>query len=58
MMLNHEASARVKFNGGSQVVKTEVRALNAQDARRLLCAQYGFDSIQVGPVLSKSNNHP
>jgi len=31
------------------VIKTEVRAMNAQDARWLLWAQYGFHSIQSGP---------
>jgi hypothetical protein len=50
MMHTYQASVKAKVNGRSQVVKTEVRALNAQDARWLLWAQYGFHSIQVGPT--------
>lgn len=41
MMHTYQASVRAKINGRSQVVKTEVRAMNAQDARWLLWAQYG-----------------
>ena len=58
MMHTYQASVRAKVNGRNHVIKTEIRALNAQDARWLLWAQYGFHSIQVGPVLSKSNNRP
>jgi hypothetical protein len=49
MMYTYQASVRAKVNGRSQVIKTEIRALNAQDARWLLWAQYGFHSIQAGP---------
>ena len=48
-MQTYQASVRISLNGRNQVVKTEVRAMNAQDARWLLWAQYGFHSIQVGP---------
>ena len=33
LMHTYQASVRAKVNGRSQVIKTEVRALNAQDAR-------------------------
>jgi hypothetical protein len=56
MMHTYQASVRAKVNGRSQVIKTEIRALNAQDARWLLWAQYGFHSIQSGPSLVKSSN--
>ena len=49
-MHTFQASVRAKVNGRSQVIKTEIRALNAQDARWLLWAQYGFHSIQSGPI--------
>lgn len=48
-MHTYQASVRVQINGRSQTVKTEVRALNAQDARWLLWAQWGFHSIQSVP---------
>jgi hypothetical protein len=54
MMHTYQASVRAKVNGRSQVIKTEIRAMNAQDARWLLWAQYGFHSIQVGPHLLKA----
>jgi hypothetical protein len=54
MMHTYQASVRAKVNGRSQVIKTEIRAMNAQDARWLLWAQYGFHSIQAGPHLSKA----
>jgi hypothetical protein len=54
-MQTYQASVRAEVKGRSQVIKTEVRALNAQDARWLLWAQYGFHSIQSGPVLTKSH---
>ena len=49
MMHTYQASVRAKVKGFSQVIKTEVRALNAQEARWLLWAQFGFHSIQSGP---------
>ena len=49
LMHTYQASVRAQVKGRSQVIKTEVRALNAQDARWLLWAQYGFHSIQSGP---------
>jgi len=48
-MHTYQASVRAHVQGRSQVVKTQVRAMNAQDARWLLWAQYGFHSIQAGP---------
>ena len=51
-MHTYQASVRVRANnGGSQVVRTEVRAPSSQDTRWLLWAQYGFHSIQAGPSL-------
>ena len=50
-MHTYQASVRVRANNGrSQVVRTEVRAPSSQDARWLLWAQYGFHSIQAGPL--------
>ena len=49
-MQTFQATVRVPVNGRSQVVRTEVRAVNALDARWLLWAQYGFHSIQSGPT--------
>ena len=55
-MHTYQASVKVRANNGrSQVVRTEVRAPNSQDARWLLWAQYGFHSIQSGP--SQVNTH-
>jgi hypothetical protein len=51
----YQALVRAKVNGRSQSVKTEIRALNAQDARWLLWAQYGFHSIQSGPTQISKN---
>jgi len=56
MMHTYQASVRAKVNGRSQVIKTEIRAMNAQDARWLLWAQYGFHSIQSGPNQVKNSN--
>ena len=56
-MHTFQASVLAQVKGRSQVIKTEVRAMNTQDARWLLWAQFGFHSIQVGPVLVKSKNH-
>jgi len=54
LMNIYQASVRAHVKGRSQVIKTEVRAMNAQEARWLLWAQFGFHSIQAGPVLRKS----
>ena len=53
-MNTYQASVRAHVKGRSQVIKTEVRAMNAQEARWLLWAQFGFHSIQSGP--SQINN--
>jgi hypothetical protein len=50
MMHTYKASVRFQVNGRSQVVKTEIRAPSVQDARWLLWAVYGFQSIQSGPT--------
>ena len=49
MMYTYQASVRAQVRGRSQVIKTQIRAMNAHDARWLLWAQYGFHSIQSGP---------
>ena len=49
LMNTYQASVRAQVKGRSQVIKTEVRAMNAQEARWLLWAQWGFHSIQAGP---------
>ena len=54
LMYTYQASVRAQVKGRSQVIKTEVRAMNTRDARWLLWAQYGFHSIQAGPHLLKS----
>jgi hypothetical protein len=56
MMHTYQASVRAQVKGRSQVIKTEVRAINVQDARWLLWAQFGFLSIQAGPHLMKAIN--
>ena len=53
LMNTYQASVRAHVKGRSQVIKTEVRAMNAQEARWLLWAQWGFHSIQAGPMLLK-----
>jgi hypothetical protein len=58
LMHTYQASVRAHVKGRSQVIKTEVRAMNAQEARWLIWAQFGFHSIQAGPVLRKSNKQP
>ena len=58
LMNTYQASVRAQVKGRSQVIKTEVRAMNTQEARWLLWAQFGFHSIQAGPVLRKSNKQP
>ena len=50
-MHTYQASVRAQVKGRSQVIKTEVRAMNAHNARWLLWTQYGFHSIQSGPSL-------
>ena len=50
LMRTYKASVRVKVNGRTQVIATEIRAPNAQDARWLLWAMYGFHSVQAGPT--------
>ena len=52
-MHTYQAKVLAQFQGRSQVIPTEVRALNLQDARWLLWAQWGFHSIQYGPVKVK-----
>jgi hypothetical protein len=49
-MYTYQASVRAQVKGRSQVIKTEVRAMNTQEARWLLWAQFGFHSIQSGPI--------
>ena len=55
MMQTYQASVRAHVKGRSQVIKTEVRAMNAQEARWLLWAQWGFHSIQAGPSQIKNS---
>ena len=54
MMHTYQASVRAQVLGRSQVIKTEIRAMSAQEARWLLWAQYGFHSIQSGPSQIKN----
>ncbi len=56
LMHTYQASVRAQVQGRSQVIRNEVRALNAQDARWLLWAQWGFHSIQSGPTQVKNSN--
>lgn len=49
-MNTYQALVRVRIKGQAQNIKTEIRASNYQDARWLLWAQYGFHSIQAGPI--------
>ena len=49
----YQAQVLAQVQGHSQVIPTEVRALSRQDARWLLWAQWGFHSIQYGPVKVK-----
>ena len=44
-----QASVRVRVDGRSQIVQTQIRAPNSNDARWLLWAQFGFHSITSGP---------
>jgi hypothetical protein len=41
LMHTYQASVRAQVKGRSQVIKTEVRVMNAQEARWLLWAQFG-----------------
>ena len=50
LMHTYQALVRAQVKGRSKVIRTEVRAMNAHDARWLLWAQYGFHSIQSGPT--------
>ena len=50
MIHTYQALVTAKVNVRSQVIKTEIRALNAQDARWLLWAQYGFIASRQGPI--------
>ena len=52
-MHTDQAKVLAQLQGRSQVIPTEVWALNLQDARWLLWAQWGFHSIQYGPVKVK-----
>ena len=52
-MHTYQAKVLAQVQGRSQVIPTEVRALSLQDARWLLWAQWGFHSIQYGPVKVK-----
>ena len=48
-----QATLRAQVRSLSQVIRTKVRALSLQHARWLLWAQWGFHSIQYGPVKVK-----
>ena len=52
-MQTFQASVRVRVDGRSQIVQTQIRAPNSNDARWLLWAQFGFHSITSGPSLVK-----
>lgn len=49
MMHIYQETIRAQIEDRSQVIKTKIQALNAQDARWLLWAQRGFHSLQAGP---------
>ena len=53
-MHTYQASVRAQVQGRIQVIKIEVRAMNAQDARWLLWAQWGLHSIQSVPTQAKT----
>ena len=53
-MQTFQASVRVRVDGRSQIVQTQIRAPNSNDARWLLWAQFGFHSITSGPSLVKN----
>jgi len=52
-MQTFQASVRVRVDGRSQIVQTQIRASNSNDARWLLWAQFGFHSITSGPIQVK-----
>ena len=52
-MHTYQAKVLAQVQGRSQVIPTEVRALSLQDARWLLWSQWGFHSLQSGPVKVK-----
>ncbi len=52
-MQTYKALVKTTVKGRSQIMQTEIRALNANEARWLLWAIYGFHSIQSGPSLVK-----
>ena len=54
LMHTYQASVRAQVKGRSQVIKTEIRAMSAQDARWLLWAQFGFHAIESGPSQIKN----
>jgi len=53
-MQTFQASLHVRVDGRSQIVQTQIRAPNSNDARWLLWAQFGFHSITSGPSLVKA----
>ena len=55
-MQTFQASVRVRVDGRSQIVQTQIRAPNSNDARWLLWAQFGFHSITSGPRLSSASS--
>jgi len=55
-MHTYQATVRAQVQGRSQVIKVEVRALSLQHARWLLWAQWGFHSIQYGPLKVKAQS--
>ena len=57
-MTTFEASVPVHVEGAIHIIRTEVRAPSAQDARWLLLAQYGFHSILTGPIQLRVKQSP
>ena len=55
-MQTFQASVRVRVDGRSQIVQTQIRAPNSIDARWLLWAQFGFHSITSGPSQVKNES--
>ena len=53
-MQTFQASVRVRVDGRSQIIQTQIRAPNSNDARWLLWAQFGFLSITSGPSKVKN----
>ena len=48
MMQTYQASVRAHVKGRSQVIKTDVRTLNAQEARWLLWAHLDSKAYKLG----------